>query len=186
MALFGRRSGTSSRRARRDDLSALSDWVASRRGVEAFVEPRTNVSEPTVVLVASDGESMRRRVASAQAAAEFARKAGIPVYDANRVGYPQRMRDYAVRQKSAQQGRSRSPSPARPVERAPSPAEREAIATLQVSAGVESVTGRPSDELLQKWWKQARIRSHPDRRGGDRTEWDEVEHAAETLGLTTG
>ena len=26
-------------------------------------------------------------------AAEFARKAGIPVYDANRVGYPQRMRE---------------------------------------------------------------------------------------------
>ncbi len=152
------------------------------------MEPRTNVSEPTVVLVASDGESMRRRVASVQAAAEFARKAGIPVYDANRVGYPQRMRDHAVRQKAAQQGRasSTSSSPAQPVQRPASPAEKEAIATLQVSAGADAVTGRPSDEVLQKWWKQARVRSHPDRRGGDRTEWDEVEHAAETLGLTTG
>jgi hypothetical protein len=42
---------------------------------------------------------------------------------------------------------------------------------------------RPDDEVLRRWWKQARARSHPDRRGGDRTEWDEVEQAARTLGL---
>ena len=194
MALFGRRRGTGDRRATRDDLATMRDWIASRHGVEAYVEPRTTVSETTVVLVASDGESLRRRVASPKAAADFARKAAIPIYDANRTGYPQRMRDYAVRQKARQSGsatgtgpagprpsRASSPSAARP----PSPAEREAIVTLQVSAGVESApTGRPDESTLRQWWKQARVRSHPDRRGGDRTEWDQVEAAAETLGLT--
>lgn len=171
----------------------MRDWIASRHGVEAYVEPRTTVSETTVVLVASDGESLRRRVASPKAAADFARKAAIPIYDANRTGYPQRMRDYAVRQKARQSGASsaasnatRSSRPAAPdADRPPSPAERDAIVTLQVSAGVESAaSGRPDEETLRQWWKQARVRSHPDRRGGDRTEWDQVESAAETLGLT--
>ena len=64
--------------------------------------------------------------------------------------------------------------------------ERDAIATLQVSADVAGgdVTVRPDDEVLRRWWKQARARSHPDRRGGDRTEWDEVEQAAQTLNLS--
>lgn len=191
MALFGRRRGTGDRRATRDDLATMRDWIASRHGVEAYVEPRTTVSETTVVLVASDGESLRRRVASPKAAADFARKAGIPIYDANRIGYPQRMRDYAVRQKARQSGSSAGTGPAarrppRPsADRPPSPAERDAIVTLQVSAGVESApSGRPDEQTLRQWWKQARVRSHPDRRGGDRTEWDQVESAAETLGLT--
>ncbi|WP_344323947.1 hypothetical protein [Aeromicrobium halocynthiae] len=190
MALFGRRRGTGDRRATRDDLATMRDWVASRRGVEAYVEPRTTVSETTVVLVASDGESLRRRVASPKAAADFARKAAIPIYDANRTGYPQRMRDYAVRQKARQSGTSAGTGPAgrasRPSAGRPlSSAERDAIVTLQVSAGVESTApGRPDEQTLRQWWKQARVRSHPDRRGGDRTEWDQVESAAETLGLT--
>ncbi|WP_206501089.1 hypothetical protein, partial [Xanthomonas vesicatoria] len=126
-----------------------------------------------------------------KAAADFARKAAIPIYDANRTGYPQRMRDYAVRQKARQSGTStgtgsRPSRPSRPpADRPPSPAERDAVVTLQVSAGVESTgAGRPDEETLRQWWKQARVRSHPDRRGGDRTEWDQVESAAETLGLT--
>lgn len=186
MPLFGRRRASSDRRATRDDLAALREWAQSRSGVEAYVEPPTTFSEPTVVLVAGDGESIRRRVASAQAAAGFARKAGIPVYDTNRVGYPQRMRDYAVRQKAAQQRPSTS-SPSGPgprVERPLSPRERDAIATLQVSAGVSGVEGRPSEDVLREWWKKARVRSHPDRRSGDRSEWDEVEQAAQALGLT--
>jgi hypothetical protein len=198
MALFGRKRGSSDRRAVRDDMAALRDWATIRQGVEAYVEPRTSFNEPTVVLVASDGESIRRRVESYKAAAELARKLGIPVYDANRVGYPQRMRDYAVRQQGRSTGRSAgtahdprrstpgggssAPSSVRPL----SPSERDAIATLQVSADVEGgdATVRPDDEVLRRWWKQARARSHPDRRGGDRTEWDEVEQAARTLGLT--
>ncbi len=44
------------------DLKYLgSDWVADHAGVEAFVEPKTTVTDVTVVLVAADGEWTRRR-----------------------------------------------------------------------------------------------------------------------------
>ena len=78
------RTGTSA------DLDYLADFVRTRPGVEAFVEPRTTVTDTTVVLVASSGEWTRRRVPSPEAAAAFARKQSIPLYDAARVGYPQR------------------------------------------------------------------------------------------------
>lgn len=76
----------------------LDEWVAEHRGVEAFVEPRTTVTDNTLLLVAHDGEFIRRTVASPQVAQQFARKHGIPVYDATVVGYPQRMRDFSRRQ----------------------------------------------------------------------------------------
>ena len=43
------------------DLNYLRQWVAEHDGVEAFVEPKTTVTEVTVVLVAADGEWTRRR-----------------------------------------------------------------------------------------------------------------------------
>ncbi|MFL6061292.1 MAG: hypothetical protein ACJ72E_08680 [Marmoricola sp.] len=86
-----------------DDADArhLRDFVSSRRGVEGFVEPRTTVSEVTLLLVAHDGEWTRRRVASVQWAHDFANRLGVPSYDAAVVGIPQRMRDYNRRQKAA-------------------------------------------------------------------------------------
>ena len=69
-----------------------------RRGVEVFVEPKTAVTETSVVLVAHDGEFTRRRIASPKAAQEFAHDNSLPIYDATLVGYPQRMRDYSRRQ----------------------------------------------------------------------------------------
>ena len=87
------------RGASRADTSHLDEWAASRHGVEAFVEPRTNVTDTTVVLVAHDGEWTRRRISDLDAALAFGRKRSIPVYEANRVGLPQRMRDYNARQK---------------------------------------------------------------------------------------
>jgi hypothetical protein len=68
--------------------------------VEAFIEPKTAVTETTLILIAHDGEWTRRRVASPQAARQFGAKLGIPVYDTALVGYPQRMRDYNDRQRS--------------------------------------------------------------------------------------
>ena len=185
MALFGRGRGTGGRRATREDLAALRAWTSERTGVEAYVEPQTSMSQTTVVLIAGDGEWTRRRVASPQAAADFARKAGIPVYDTNRVGYPQRMRDYNLRQKRAAESPASSgiAAPARPAGRTWSAAERAAIATLQVSAGVQPSGPEPGDEELRSLWRTARSRSHPDRRGGDRSEWDEVEDAARVLRL---
>jgi hypothetical protein len=75
----------------------LAEWVAARRGVEAFVEPRTTVTEHTVVLVADDGEWTRRRMPGPAAAFAFCRRIGIPVYDVALVGYPRRMREYTAR-----------------------------------------------------------------------------------------
>ncbi|MGH3739011.1 MAG: hypothetical protein ACRDT6_25950 [Micromonosporaceae bacterium] len=80
-------------------LAHLEEFVASRHGVEAYVEPRTTVTEPTVLLIAHDGEWTRRRIGSPEEAYAFGKRLNIPVYDVNLVGYPQRMRDYNERQK---------------------------------------------------------------------------------------
>jgi hypothetical protein len=85
----------------RADLEYLEQFVRSRRGVEAFLEPRTTVTENTVILIAHDGEWTRRRVPDPQAARQFAARLSIPVYDVRLVGYPQRMRDYNQRRKAA-------------------------------------------------------------------------------------
>ena len=77
----------------------LRDWTRSHTGVEAFVEPRTTVTETTMLLVAADGEWTRRRVAGPDAARKLARRLAIPVYDVQLVGYPQRMRDHDARQR---------------------------------------------------------------------------------------
>ena len=92
---------TVDRAAHRADLEYLEQFVRARRGVEAFLEPRTTVTENTVILIAHDGEWTRRRVPDPQVARQFAAKVGIPVYDVGLVGYPQRMRDYNQRRKNA-------------------------------------------------------------------------------------
>ena len=67
--------------------------------MEAFVEPRTTVTDTTVVLVAHDGEWTRRRVEGDEGARRLGKRLGIPIYDVAQLGYPQRMRDYAARQR---------------------------------------------------------------------------------------
>jgi hypothetical protein len=81
------------------DLEHLAEFVRSRRGVEAFIEPRTTVTETTVLLVAHDGEWTRRRIQSPEMARRFAHQQAMPIYDVRLLGYPQRMRDYNSRQK---------------------------------------------------------------------------------------
>lgn len=81
------------------DREHLQEFLKSRRGVEAYVEPATHATQTTVVLIAFDGEWTRRRIESPKAAAALARDAGIPIYDAAVVGYPQRMRDWTARNK---------------------------------------------------------------------------------------
>ncbi len=99
----GTRTGSTRVRASdKVDEQHLREWVQARRGVEGFVEPRTAVSEVTLLLVAHDGEWTRRRVPSVKWAHEFANKHQIPSYDAAVVGIPQRMRDWNRRQKQQQ------------------------------------------------------------------------------------
>src|SRR3954452_24987087 len=105
MGLFGRRRGwarggdgsrpaTLDRGAARADLAHLEQFVATRRGVEGYVEPRTAGTETTIMLVASDGEGRRRRLAGRDTARRLSRDLGVPVYDAQVTAYPQRMRDW--------------------------------------------------------------------------------------------
>lgn len=81
------------------DSGHLEQWAATRRGVEAFVEPKTTVTETTVLLVAHDGEWTRRRVDGDDGARRIGKRLKIPIYDVAKVGYPQRMRDYTARQR---------------------------------------------------------------------------------------
>jgi hypothetical protein len=83
------------------DLDHLKAFAGSRAGVEAYLEPRTAVTEATIVLVAADGEWTRRRIGGPDAAESFAKKLAMPLYDAGLVGYPQRMRDWTARRKAA-------------------------------------------------------------------------------------
>jgi len=111
VGLFGRRRWRGAalgqqRTANDEDDAHLRQWAAGRRGVEAFVEPRTTVTSTTVVLVAHDGEWTRRRVDGPDGARRLGKRLRIPVYDVALVGYPQRMRDYTNRQR-AQRERDR-------------------------------------------------------------------------------
>lgn len=97
--LLGSRRTGRARAASSSDVDHLEQWAAVRTGVEAFVEPRTAVTETTVVLVAHDGEWTRRRIDGAPGARRLAKRLRIPIYDVGLVGYPQRMRDYTARQR---------------------------------------------------------------------------------------
>jgi hypothetical protein len=97
--LLGRQRPGMRRAASGADADYLEQWATSRRGVEAFVEPRTTVTETTVVLVAHDGEWTRRRIDGGQGARRLGKRLRIPVYDVALIGYPQRMRDYTARQR---------------------------------------------------------------------------------------
>ena len=106
MPLFSRRrraqpadAAPQGRGARAETLEYLRGFVTSRVGVEAYVEPRTNVTPTTLMLVATDGEWTRRKVPDARTAGALARELGIPVYDVQRTGYPQRVRDWNARQR---------------------------------------------------------------------------------------
>lgn len=81
------------------DLKYLKQWVADHSGVEGYVEPETTVTDLTVVLIAGDGEWTRRRTGGEAGAQRLADQLKIPIYDVQKVGYPQRMRDYDARRR---------------------------------------------------------------------------------------
>jgi hypothetical protein len=171
----------SDRGSSRADLDALKDFARTRRGVEAWLEPKTSVTQTTLLLVADDGESIRRRVTSAQAGHDFARKKlGIPVYDSNLVPIPARKRDYDLRKAKS------VPRPSRPAAPEPakkSPREMRAIMTLESIAGTDPLPNDASFDAIMRVYKKARSQAHPDRLGGAREKWDTVEDAARALGL---
>ena len=102
----GYRTGSTTVRASsKVDEQHLGEFVTARKGVEGFVEPRTAVSDVTLLLVAHDGEWTRRRVPSINWAHDFCNKHQVPSYDAAVVGIPQRMRDYNSRVKAQRKQR---------------------------------------------------------------------------------
>ena len=105
MGLFGRRRqgdrpGAPDRDARRVDRAHLEQFVATRRGVEGYVEPATVTTPLTIVLVASDGEWTRRRLGDPRLARELGEALRIPVYDVAATGYPPRMREWTARRRA--------------------------------------------------------------------------------------
>jgi hypothetical protein len=97
---FRRRRPGALRPADSEDARYLKEWIRHRSGIEGFVEPRTAVTDITLLLVAIDGEWTRRRVPSVEWAHDFANGEGVPSYDAAVVGYPARMREWNKRHKT--------------------------------------------------------------------------------------
>jgi hypothetical protein len=87
-----------------EDRQGIVGFIESHQGVEAFMEPRTAMSPLSVVLVAEDGEWKRFELASDGFVRELSRTRGLTVFDAERVGYPQRMRDYERRRRASEGG----------------------------------------------------------------------------------
>jgi hypothetical protein len=104
VAWFRRRAIPGQRSDVPSDFQHLEQFAQTRRGVEAFLEPKTTVTQVTVLLVAHDGEWTRRRAPSFEAVRVWGNKIGIPVYEVALMGYPKRMREYNERQKAAGQG----------------------------------------------------------------------------------
>lgn len=72
----------------------LEEFLGSREGVEGYMEPKTAIYSTTLLLIAADGEYIRRPVRDRAQADKVCSRFNIPLYDAAIVGYPQRMRDY--------------------------------------------------------------------------------------------
>lgn len=88
------------RQAESEDARYLKEWITTRSGIEGFVEPRTAVTDTTMLLVAITGEWTRRRVPSVEWAHDFCNRNAIPSYDAAVVGVPDRMREWNRRNKT--------------------------------------------------------------------------------------
>src|SRR5690554_6062374 len=86
--------GSEQSRSKAATLNHLKGFTTTKVGVEAYIEPATNVTQTTIVLIATDGEWTRRKVPDAQTAYKLAKELQIPVYDVQLTGYPQRMRDW--------------------------------------------------------------------------------------------
>lgn len=81
-------------------LRELEEFVRERKGVEGFIEPRTATSPTTLLVVDRQGDHLRAPVRQPADAAVFCERMSIPVYDAQVIGYPQRMRDFERRRRT--------------------------------------------------------------------------------------
>jgi len=73
----------------RDRIVAFLD---EHQGVEAYMEPKTVMHPLSVLLVDGVGVAKRFELREDAILRELARSRGLPVFDATRTGYPERMR----------------------------------------------------------------------------------------------
>ena len=81
-------------------LRELDVFVEERQGVEGYIEPQTATSPTTLLLVDRNGEHLRAPVREPDDAVAFCERHGIPVYDAQVIGYPKRMKDFERRRRT--------------------------------------------------------------------------------------
>ena len=81
-------------------LKELEGFAAERKGVEGYIEPRTATSPTTLLLVDRDGDHLRAPVREPDDARAFCEARGIPIYEAQVMGYPQRMKDFEKRRRT--------------------------------------------------------------------------------------
>lgn len=86
--------------------SHFQEFVKSRVGVEAYLEPANNNEPTSLLLIATTGEWTRRRIPAPREGYAIAKELGIPIYDVNFTGYPQRMRDWNTAQRNARKNGS--------------------------------------------------------------------------------
>jgi hypothetical protein len=72
--------------------SEMIAWLDAHADVEAYVEPKTVMSNLSVVLVDGDGEWKRFDLKEDRFLRQLAKERNVPVFDAARTGYPPRMR----------------------------------------------------------------------------------------------
>lgn len=102
MSSFGDRiRGFFSKRAN-PGLDHLEAFASERKGVEGFIEPRTATSPTSLLLVDRDGDHLRAPVKEPEDAAAFCTRLSIPVYDAQVIGYPRRMKEFDKRRKAGE------------------------------------------------------------------------------------
>ncbi|MCA1706641.1 MAG: hypothetical protein LC808_26600 [Actinobacteria bacterium] len=82
-------------------LGELEGWASSRKGLEGYIEPKTATSPTTLLLVDRDGDHLRAPVREPGDAAAFCERLSIPVYDAQVIGYPKRMKDFEKNRRRA-------------------------------------------------------------------------------------
>lgn len=97
MASFGDRIRAFFSKRGNPALGELEGFAAERKGVEGFIEPQTATSPTTLLLVDRDGDHLRAPVKDPRDAAAFCDRHSIPVYDAQVIGYPKRMKDFDKR-----------------------------------------------------------------------------------------
>ena len=91
MSLGDRIRGFFSKRSN-PELERLQTFASAHKGIEGYIEPRTATSPTTLLLVDRDGEFVRGAVREPEDAVAFCNRLEIPVYDAQVIGYPDRMK----------------------------------------------------------------------------------------------